>query len=70
MELGENIKCLKCFSINPSAMSYCRYCHQRFGYSLTAINEADDKEKSGNKKLFIAAASLAVLATGYLIFRQ
>jgi hypothetical protein len=69
MELGENIKCLKCFSVNPSAMSYCRYCHQRFGYSSNTI-DADDNEKSGSKKLFIAAASLAVLATGYLIFRQ
>jgi hypothetical protein len=55
--------------VNPSAMSYCRYCHQRFGYSSNTI-DADDNEKSGSKKLFIAAASLAVLATGYLIFRQ
>jgi hypothetical protein len=69
MQYSEEIKCLKCFSFSPQSMSYCRYCHHRFGQSSFAINEEDREEKRSSTKLIIVGTGLCVLVAGYLIFK-
>ncbi len=69
MQESEEIKCGKCFSLNPSSMDYCKYCHRKFSYSFKVIDEAKLEEKRINRKMAIVSAGLLVLVTSYIIFK-
>ena len=69
MEYSEEIKCLKCSSLSPQSMSYCRYCHHRFGQSSFAVNDEDREERRSSTRVIIMGPGILALVTGYLIFK-
>jgi len=69
MQAIEEIKCGKCFSLSPSSMDYCQYCHRRFSYSSKISEESGPKGKRISRKLLIAGTGLFVLMASYIVFK-
>jgi hypothetical protein len=69
MQAIEEIKCEKCFSLSPSSMDYCKYCHRRFSYSSKVPDDAGLQENRISTKLVIVGTGLFVLMASYIIFK-